>query len=107
MSWVLILWCVGIITWIIAGSVSGSNDAKKECAHKAYLSAKDCVEASNVGTGIGAVIILGIGFFGFVFLSLIWFMTKPKTRLCQGCGSRVKKGVTTCPTCNYDFLAVK
>ena len=35
-------------------------------------------DACEAGTGIGVLLVLFIGFIGFVFLSLIWFMTKPK-----------------------------
>lgn len=104
MSWVVILWCAGIVTWIIGASVSGGSSAKKDCAHSTGISVQDCIDASNVGTGLGIAIILVVGFFGFVFLSLIWFMTKPKDRFCNGCGHKAKKGATSCPKCKYNFL---
>jgi len=42
-------------------------------------------------------------FFGFIVLSLIWFMTRRKGRTCPHCGEDVKKGRTTCKNCGYDF----
>ena len=48
--------------------------------------------------------ILAIGFFGFVFLSLIWFMTKPRGRDCPACGELVRRGDTICKDCGYDFV---
>jgi rubredoxin len=48
-------------------------------------------------------LILLIGFFGFVFFSLIWFMTRPRGRDCPVCGSLVKRGQTACKSCGHDF----
>lgn len=69
MTYVLWGWCLLILTWAIAGGASAQHD----CNH-AYQSACDA------GTTIGVGIVLLIGFFGFVFFSLIWFMTRPKGR---------------------------
>jgi hypothetical protein len=71
MSWVLIIWCALILVWAIAGGGSAAND----CEGKARELNQSACEA---GAGIGIAIILLIGFFGFVFLSLIWFMTRPR-----------------------------
>src|SRR5947208_17029047 len=94
MTWVLVIWCAIILIWAIAGGAS--NNSQKYCeAHPSqYLSQHACEEASNAGTGIGVAIILVIGFVGFVFLSLIWLMTKPKRRTCPVCGEDVKRGAT-------------
>lgn len=71
MTWVVWAWCLAILAWAIAsGAHAGSS-----CAHYASKAAQDGCAA---GTGIGVVLILGLGFFGFVFLSLIWFMSRPK-----------------------------
>jgi hypothetical protein len=62
-----------------------------------------CRDASNTGTGIGVVVILILWFFGFIVLSLVWFMTRRPGRVCPHCGEDVKKGRTTCKRCGYDF----
>ena len=70
MTYVVWAWCLLIVVWAIAG------------AHSA-MSSPDCTgyhDACATGTGIGVMLVLLIGFFGFVFLSLIWFMTRPKER---------------------------
>jgi hypothetical protein len=103
MTWVVILWCVLILAWAIGGAISGANHNAQTCTHSAFLGTKSCEEASNAGTGIGIALILFIGFIGFVFFSLIWFMTRPKQRDCPVCGNSVKKGITTCAKCNHDF----
>lgn len=95
MTWVLLAWCVLILVWVIAGASSAS----KHCT-------PGYEEACNAGTAIGVGLILLIGFFGFVFLSLIWFMTRPRTRPCPRCGEDVKKGVMRCGACGFDFAAL-
>ena len=98
MTWVLIAWCALILVWAIAGGGSAGS----QCAHEASHAAKVGCEA---GTGIGVALVLLIGFFGFVFFSLIWFMTRPKGRECPACGERVKRGLTKCAGCGHDFAA--
>lgn len=96
MTWVLIIWSALILLWAITGA------AANECANEPTTLEQDACEA---GTGIGVALILLIGFFGFAFFSLIWFMTRPRGRECPACGERVKKGQTTCPACGHDFAA--
>lgn len=91
MTWAVWIWCVLILAWAIAGA------AGNDCASEADQLSQDACAA---GTGIGVALILFLGFVGFVFLSLIWFMTRPKTRTCQRCGEDVRKGQTECPACS-------
>jgi len=101
MTWVVILWCVLMAVWIIAAlSSSGPNT---NCVHHLYLSKQTCESVSTAGTGIGVVILWFVWFFGFIVLSLIWFMTRPKGRDCPACGEMAKKGHTTCQSCGYNF----
>lgn len=54
---------------------------------------------------------LGIGFMFLVFwlailntfLYVLYRITGGKKRDCPACGVGVKKGLTVCPSCNYDF----
>jgi hypothetical protein len=107
MTWAIIVWCALILIWAIAGGASAAKHSHDYCvAHpSAYLNLKACEEASNAGAGIGVAIILVIGFIGFVFLSLIWLMSRPKRRNCPVCGEDVKRGSTVCSSCGYDFRA--
>ncbi len=94
MTWVLIVWSALILWWAIGGAASN------KCAHQQYQS------ACQAGTGIGVALVLFLGFIGFVFFSLIWFMSRPKGRDCPVCGEKVKKGLTVCPGCGHDFATV-
>ena len=77
MTWALWAWCLAIIAWAIGAGSTGAHDAAN-CTKTAYLSAADCANATGAGAGIAVLLILLIGFFGFVFLSIIWFMSRPK-----------------------------
>lgn len=74
MTWVLLAWVVLMIVWIIAGVSSNSDNCDDEAPDMREL----CEAATDVGTGIGVGIIVVIGFMGFLILSIIWFMTRPK-----------------------------
>ena len=95
-TWALVLWCLLILVWAIAGGGAVAED----CANEADQLSRDACAA---GAGIGIAIIFLIGFFGFIFFSIIWFMSRPRTRPCPRCGDDVKKGRMVCPSCNYDF----
>lgn len=104
MTWVIVIWCVVIVAWMIGGG-SAAQDAN-DCASEATKALQQvCQDATDVGTGLGIAVIAFIGFVGFVFLSIIWFMTRPRGRDCPACGEKVKKGRSTCPNCNFDLAA--
>jgi hypothetical protein len=90
MTWVLIVWCAVILAWAIGGASSSHCSGQYS-------------NACQAGTGIGVALVLFIGFFGFVFFALIWFMSRPRNRDCPTCGNAVKRGVTVCPSCGHDF----
>lgn len=92
MTWVILIWCALILAWAIGGGASA------DCENEKYT------DACEAGTGIGIAIILFLGFLGFIVLSLIWFMTRPKGRTCPQCGHNVKKGQTRCASCGYSFI---
>lgn len=105
MTWAIIIFSVLMAIWLIGGLAGADNSS--HCAQEAhpYLSQENCTAARDVGTGIGAALIFSLWFIGFVILSLIWFMTRPRGRDCPVCGETVKKGRTRCPSCGYDFAA--
>jgi hypothetical protein len=74
MTWVLIAWTVLMGVWIAASAASASGQPN-DCAG---LSQRACNEASNAGTAIGVGLLVFLWGFGFVILSLVWFMSRPK-----------------------------
>lgn len=105
MTWVILIWCALILVWAIAGGASGNHQSVQQCMSGGFLTQQQCQNAADAGTGIGVAIILFIGFVGFVFLSLIWFMTGRGNRDCPACGRGVKRGRTVCSNCGHDFAA--
>ena len=98
MSWVLIVWCAIFAVWIGAGV---ADRPSKDCPQGDQL----CQDASDVGTSLGVGVVLVLFCVGFVVLSLIWLMTRPKRRLCPSCGTDARRGVTVCAKCDFDFAA--
>jgi uncharacterized membrane protein YtjA (UPF0391 family) len=98
MTWLFVIVNALFLVWIIVGV---SDRPSKDCAPGDQL----CIDASDAGTGIGVALIIFLWFIVFVVLSLIWFMTRPKRRVCPACGEDVKKGRTTCSKCGHDFAA--
>ena len=99
MTWVLILWCGLILAWAVAGGDSANQACRAGAVNQLQR------DACDAGTGIGVALVLFIGFVGFLFFALIWFMTRPKGRDCPACGELVKKGRTTCESCGFDLAA--
>jgi hypothetical protein len=94
----------------IAGAASNPEATQAEiadCTEGGLFTEEECREtlnaASDVGTGIGVTLIFVLWFIGFIILSIIWFMTRRRGRMCPHCGEDVKKGRTTCKNCGYDF----
>ena len=80
--------------WIVA-SVGGAD-----CGKEATELNESACEA---GTGIGVAVVFFLWFLGFIPLSIVWFMTRPRGRPCPVCGNEVKRGQTACASCGYDF----
>jgi len=44
------------------------------------------------------------GVLNLIFLYVLYRVTGTKKRECPACGQTVKKGLTVCPSCNFDFM---
>jgi hypothetical protein len=79
MTYVIWAWCLAIIAWAISAG-SGQSKSVSDCVKSAAgtLTRHDCTSALQAGSGIAIMVILFIGFCGFGFLSLIWFMSRPE-----------------------------
>lgn len=93
-TWALVVWSIGITIWFIVGL--SSRDCQDE---DGTIKATTC----EIGTAVGISTIAVIGFMGFIVLSLIWLMSRPRLRICPTCGNDVDKGATVCGTCGRDF----
>jgi zinc-ribbon domain len=112
MTWAIVIFSVLMLIWVIAGVASNPSVSDAEiadCMQGDLFTEDECRDtleaAGDVGTGIGVALIIFLWFFGFIILSIIWFMSRPKHRQCPACGTDVKKGQTKCPSCGHDFVA--
>ena len=99
MTWFILIVQVLFVIWIVGGASSAADSCTG-------LSGDD-LDICQAGTAIGASI--GIGFiivlwaFVDIILGVIWLVTGRSSRSCPTCGRDVKKGVTVCKSCGYDF----
>lgn len=95
-TWVIVLWTVLMALWIV--SASGSLNSVS-CPRT------PCMPDAPLDNGAAVVLIFLLWFVVFVVFSLIWLMSRPERRLCPVCGEQVRKGLTVCPKCHYDFAS--
>jgi Protein of unknown function (DUF2510) len=74
MTWVLIILTVIMAAWAIGGGIAAGSECDE--VRGGYQGAKEA--GCEAGTAIGVGLIVLLWFMGFVVLSLIWFMTRPK-----------------------------
>lgn len=74
LSWFILLVNVLFLVWIIVGA---SSSKATNCG---TLSAADCTTATQIGTGIGAVLIVVLWAVVDVILLVIWMITRPRQR---------------------------
>jgi hypothetical protein len=100
MTYVVLLFNLIMLIWVIAGAASGSGQPT-DCG---TLDAQTCNDAQNVGTAIGVGLLIGLWVAGDIILGILWLVTNhKKSRDCPVCGRDVKKGLTVCRGCGYDF----
>jgi hypothetical protein len=96
-TWVILAFNLIMLIWLISGIASGES-----CSGKTGDELTTC-EAGQVGTGIGVFLIIVLWALGDVILGVLWLVTRPRRRDCPVCGNGVRRGVTQCPKCGYDF----
>ncbi len=80
MTWVFLVFNALMLLWITVGI---SDRPSEDCATDpsvidGTLSLSACQTASDVGTGIGVALVGGLWFLGFIVLSLVWLMSRPR-----------------------------
>lgn len=116
MTWLILVFSAAMLAWVVAAASSVAETAvtsedRSDCQGLVdaglYDSVGECIDtleaAADVGAGIGTGILILLWVVGFIVLSLIWLMTRPRRRMCPRCGNDVKRGHTDCPACGYAF----
>jgi hypothetical protein len=68
--WLLVIWTVVMLVWFVSGMTAASNVIETADSEAGRVGAE-------IGTGIGATMICGIWFVGFVVLGIVALVTKP------------------------------
>lgn len=68
MTWVILLWNAVMAIWLGVGLATGANSV----AHEATKAGQ---AGAEIGTGIGAALIIGVWVAGVVILGVIWLVT--------------------------------
>jgi hypothetical protein len=97
-TWVILAFNLLMLIWLI----SGVNASAQDCSKLVGDQQSNC-EAGDVGTAIGAGLLIGLWAFGDVILGVLWLVTRSTKRPCPVCGSGVRKGQTQCLKCGHDF----
>ncbi len=118
-TWALLIWSGALLVWIIVGVI---EIATKNCApstvfseflDSTYTDYADlkCFEIAALGkehvAGAEALPKLGLWFSGVIVLAVIWFLGRPKLRICPHCGENVAMGLLACSNCGYDFTLAR
>ena len=77
MTWVLIDWCLIVAVWFSVGA-NGASQSHADCINDPNLSQEACEAAVGIGSTIGGTLVLGDRVPRLCFLSLIWFMSRPR-----------------------------
>jgi hypothetical protein len=62
------------------------------------------VNADDTANGIGIMVLIFWLAIMNTFLYVLYRITGTKKRECPACGQNVKKGLTVCPSCDFDFM---
>ena len=102
MTWVILAFNILMVIWLFS-FVLGASD---NCAGLTGAGLSGCEAGAAIGGTIGVGFIAFLWVAGDVIFGIIWLVTnRKKTRECPACGRDVKKGVTVCQRCGFDFAA--
>jgi hypothetical protein len=101
MTWFIVIVNILFLVWVIGGASSVSENC--EGLRGSELDA--CETGNAVGAGIGITIIIFLWVLVDIILGILWLVTNRGQRDCPVCGKNVKRGLTVCKNCGYDFSA--
>lgn len=76
-TWALVIWTAIFAIWIAAGTGSVANN----CAGLVGDDLTLCQSGTAIGGGLAVTFLIFLWFMGFVVLSLVWFMSRPKNNV--------------------------
>ena len=100
LTWFILVLQVLFVYWIVAGTASVVNES---CVGLTGDDLAICEAGTAIGAGLGIGLIIFLWAAVDIILGIIWLVTNRKTRSCPTCGKDVKKGLTACKGCGFDF----
>ena len=70
MTWAILIWSALFLFWGISGAAAVGDIETTSAAESAGVA---------IGAGIGFTFIFMVWFLGFIIMSIVWFMTRPKS----------------------------
>lgn len=74
MTWTILVWTALFAAWGISGAGAVSNN----CVGELGDTLAACQAGTAIGSGIALTMIFSLWFAGFIVLSIVWFMSRPK-----------------------------
>lgn len=99
LTWVILAVNLLFVVWIVAGLLGVAD----ECTGFSGTELDLCEAGTAIGAGIGVGIIVFLWVAADIILGVVWLVTRSRRRECPACGHYVKRGITSCPHCHYDF----
>jgi len=103
-SWRKMTWFILIVQGLfVAWMISVTDSVSNSCTGLSGDDLSICQAGTVIGAGLGLGLIVFLWVAADVILGLVWLITNRKSRTCPTCGKDVKKGLTACKSCGYDF----
>jgi hypothetical protein len=77
MTWALVVWTVLMAVWLLSGLSSASNN----CGGLSGADLTACQAGTAIGGGLAVTALFVIWLIGFIVLSIVWFMTRPRSNV--------------------------
>lgn len=106
-NWRKMTWFILIVQGLfVAWMISVTNSVSNSCVGLSGDDLSICQAGTAIGAGLGLGLIIVLWAASDVILGLVWLITNRKSRTCPTCGKDVKKGLTACKSCGYDFATL-
>jgi hypothetical protein len=77
MTWAILIWTVLMALWLASGLSATANN----CAGMTGSDLTACQAGTAIGGGLAVSALFILWLIGFVILSIIWFMTRPRSNV--------------------------
>tara|TARA_Y100001970_G_scaffold48673_1_gene61761 strand:+ start:95 stop:520 length:426 start_codon:yes stop_codon:yes gene_type:complete len=101
-TWFILLVNLLFFIWVIAVGAESAG-TPEVCEGLTGEDLEFCEDLNDIGTGLAIGAIIFIWALIDIVLGILWLVTNKGKRECPVCGLSVKKGLTSCNSCGYDF----